>query len=120
MLQHHICKRQAVHSNVSQSGTPLQCGYCSQQFLVLPISLLPFQGGEFCPYTELTPESQQPRVADVSLTCVAGDGREVRVQQVQVSLWALLQSLPASEVWAAVGGSQRADGGRHLAVPSLL
>ena len=58
--------------------------------------------------------------ADVSFTWVAGDGREVRVQQVQVSMRALLQSLPAREVWAAAGGSQRANGGRRLAVPSLL
>ena len=48
------------------------------------------------------------------------DGREVRVQQVQFSMWALLQSLPAGEVRPAVGGSSRADGKTHLAVPSLL
>lgn len=48
------------------------------------------------------------------------DSREVRVQPVQVSMWALLQSLPVGEVWTAIGGSSRADGERHLAVPSLL
>ena len=54
------------------------------------------------------------------ITCVAHGGREVRVQQVQVSMRALLQSLPAGQVWAALGGCQGADGGRHLVVPTLL
>ena len=47
-------------------------------------------------------------------------GRQVRVQQVRISMRALLQSLLAGEVWAAAGGCQGADGSRCLALPSLL